>query len=120
MIFFEPFRRYFDFSGRSRRLEYWLFVLFICIADLVLRFLEASYFSALSPAFRFEILPLVFGILTFIPSLSVSVRRLHDTDRSGWWLLLGFLPIIGWIWLIILFCLSGTDGENSYDSDPKA
>ena len=97
---FAPFQRYFDVWGRSRRKEYWLFVLFIVVVDTLIRIFERSLMQIFWPSNEIEILAILFGIFTFIPSLTVSIRRLHDTDRSGWWLLVGFVPIVGWIWLI--------------------
>jgi uncharacterized membrane protein YhaH (DUF805 family) len=56
----------------------------------------------------------IVGIIHFIPGLAVSVRRLHDTDRSGWWILIFIIPLIGWIWLVVLYCFPGTPGANRF------
>ncbi len=101
----EPFRRYADFEGRARRAEYWWFAL--------------GYFAALL------ILGLLGGFLgifllvgAVVPSLAVNVRRLHDVDKSGWWILLGAVPLVGGIILLIWHCTQGTDGTNRYGPDP--
>ncbi len=113
-----PLRRYAEFSGRSRRKEYWMFVLLMLIVGIVVGMVEAALglTGALGP---YGPLSLLIGLATLVPSISVSVRRLHDTGRSGWWLLLIFLPIIGSIMLLIFFVLEGHKGPNEYGPDPK-
>jgi uncharacterized membrane protein YhaH (DUF805 family) len=108
-------RNYVTFSGRAPRSEYWYWVLFALIASAALRTLDAAIF------FDAETGPLqtVFGILTFLPGLAVAVRRLHDIDRSGWWVLIVF-TIVGIIPLIYWACLKGTDGPNRFGADPLA
>lgn len=81
--------KYVDFSGRASRPEYWWFFLFLVIVSLVL-----SYFS--------EILSGVFSLAMLLPSLAAGVRRLHDTERSGWWMLIVLVPFVGWIIAVIL------------------
>jgi len=83
------FSKYIDFSGRASRPEYWWFALFIFVGSLIVSMLSS-------------VLGLVFAVATFLPSLSAAVRRLHDTERSGWWVLVAFVPFIGWIILLIL------------------
>jgi uncharacterized membrane protein YhaH (DUF805 family) len=85
------FTKYADFNGCTSRSEFWWWILFTSIAALVLR--PISYHLSAS-----------FSLATFLPSIAVTARRLHDTDRSGWWQLLYFLPVIGWI-ILILFCV---------------
>ena len=123
-----PYRRYFDFSGRSRRREYWLFQLFVLIVTMTLDFgLGGTYsqithngFSAASHASPLATgLSGLFGLVNFIPSLAVLVRRLHDIDRSGWWMLIALIPLLGWIVLFVFLCLDGTFGSNRYGEDPK-
>ena len=67
---------------------------------------------------RFGLLGALFLLITAVPSLAVSIRRLHDIDRSGWWSLLIVIPFLGTIWLLVLFCLKGTPGENRFGEDP--
>ncbi len=115
----EPIRKYATFRGRARRAEYWWYALFsgllagaATIADIVIFGLLAAAGTGVGP---------VTGLLSlalFLPSFAVSVRRLHDTDRSGWWVLLGLVPLIGGLILLIWFCTSGTRGPNTYGADP--
>lgn len=109
--FIMVWKRAFDFSGRSRRKEYWMFFLFYFIIYIALMVLD----MVLGLGF----LALVFALAALIPNIAVGIRRLHDTDRSGWWLLLGFVPIVGLV-LIYFFVLEGTKGDNRFGPDPKA
>ena len=114
-----PFRRYFDFSGRSRRKEYWMFVLFIFIAVVVLSLLEAALGMGDMVGGLYGPLVLLFFLAIIIPSLAVQVRRFHDQDKSGWLVLLGFIPFVGSIIILVFMCLEGTPGPNEYGPDPK-
>ena len=124
-----PYRRYFDFSGRSRRKEYWLFVLFCFLVSLAIDVvfgtpdyerigMYASFSTVLTGTGG--MVHNVFGLVSFIPGLAVAVRRLHDQDRSGWLLLLMLIPILGWFALFVLMCLDGTRGRNRFGPDPKS
>ena len=104
------FGKYFNFSDRACRSEFWYWSLF----TLVVGFATSLIDSQLNTQF----ISLVFNLATFIPSLAISVRRLHDNDASGWWLLLGLIPIIGTIGLLIWFPARGTDGPNRFGPDP--
>lgn len=123
-----PYRRYFDFSGRSRRMEYWMFALFQVLVGAVISALFGVNTYQVGATVGFNsaltgtggLLQNVFGLISFIPGLAVAVRRLHDQDRSGWLLLLIFLPILGWFALFVLMLLSGTKGPNKYGMDPKS
>ncbi|MBI1407067.1 MAG: DUF805 domain-containing protein [Caulobacter sp.] len=119
-LMFAPFRKYVDFQGRARRSEYWLWVLFLVAVEVVLMVLAAMMNGGdperFGPA---NILLLLFWLGTFLPTLAVAVRRLHDTDRSGWWLLIGLIPLIGGIVLLIFYVLDGTPGPNKFGPDPK-
>ncbi|MEO8722365.1 MAG: DUF805 domain-containing protein [Sphingobium sp.] len=127
-----PLRRYAVFTGRARPKEYWMYVLFLILAYIVLSIVEgvlglgqssqwASHqgWSA-SAGVSHNGGPLVwlFALGTFIPSLAVGVRRLHDTDRSGWWLLLALIPLIGGIILLVFMVSGGTRGVNRFGADP--
>ncbi|PVM86460.1 DUF805 domain-containing protein [Caulobacter endophyticus] len=122
-LMFEPLRKYAQFSGRARRSEYWLFALFtfgVGVAISILRLiisgpqsLESGNFDALG------LVSLAFSLATFIPSLAVGFRRLHDTDRSAWWILIALIPLIGVIVLLVFYILPGTTGPNKYGPDPK-
>ncbi len=127
-----PLKRYAQFSGRSRPTEYWMYVLFLLLCMIGLGIVESmlGLGSTRDWAYRngwnmgagaaHEGGPLIglFALATFIPSIAVAVRRLHDTDRSGWWMLLAFLPLIGAVWLLILMVLGGTRGPNRFGQDP--
>ena len=105
------FERAFDFQGRSPRAEYWWAYLMMILVALVV-----GAISGILGQIGALLLGL-FYIVIIIPSISIVVRRLHDTDRSGWWLLLGLVPLIGLV-LLVFFCMEGTKGENKYGPDP--
>jgi uncharacterized membrane protein YhaH (DUF805 family) len=160
---FLPLKRYADFSGRSRRLEFWLWALFhLVVVGILMTIIMVSVFGSIAdlaqraasgefantpmdgasfvtwngekyavpPEVMMQAIMGSFGIpflllclyslAVFIPNLAVSVRRLHDSDRSGWWILIAFVPFIGGIWLLVLYLLSGTPGPNRFGPDPKA
>ncbi|MFJ9339671.1 DUF805 domain-containing protein [Streptomyces sp. NPDC101733] len=105
-------KRYADFDGRARRQEYWMFVLWnipIVIVLTVIDFALGSY----------PVITWIYTLAVLLPSLGLTVRRLHDTGRSGWWYLISFIPFIGAIWLIVLAATEGNRGQNAYGSDPK-
>jgi len=114
-----PLRRYAEFSGRSRRKEYWMFVLFIFIVAIVLSIVEGIVGLSGSIGGAYGPLTLLFLLAIIIPSLAVGIRRLHDTNRSGWWILISLVPIIGSLILIYFYVLPGTIGANEYGPDPK-
>jgi|SRR5699024_9567157 len=117
--FFYSLRRYNDFQGRSRRKEYWSFILYLLLLSIGASFVDSIFgFSPMNGSFYGPVTSLLF-LFMFIPSLAVSVRRLHDIGKSGWWLLVGFLPVIGTIWLLIFFIREGMEVENEYGPDPK-
>jgi uncharacterized membrane protein YhaH (DUF805 family) len=99
--------RYAVFGGRARRGEYWWFVLANLIVFAVLAVL-------MGVSSVFGVLYLVYAVAMFVPSLAVAIRRLHDTSRSGWWLLISFVPLVGGIILIVLLALDSTPGPNQY------
>jgi len=114
-----PLRRYAEFSGRSRRKEYWMFVLFQIIVGVVLGIIEGAVGLSGTIAGAYGPLSLLFGLAMLIPGIAVGIRRLHDTDRSGWWLLIALVPLIGAIVLIVFFVMDGTRGPNRFGPDPK-
>ena len=93
------FQKYADFEGRAKRPEFWWFVLFLFVGSLVLGVVSS-------------ILSMLFSLLTIVPSLAVGARRLHDIGRSGWWQLLGLIPILGWI-ILIYWCAQEGDGADN-------
>jgi uncharacterized membrane protein YhaH (DUF805 family) len=108
--------KYADFSGRAPRAEYWYWTLFAVLlgigAALVAGMLVIATDSR-APA----ILRIVVDLVLFLPGLAVQVRRLHDLDKTGWWLLLIFIPVVGWIILLVWWCTQGTRGPNQYGPD---
>ena len=104
---------YANFEGRARRSEYWYFALANFLIGLVLQVVDHFI------GFKIGILGGVYSLAVFIPSLAVAVRRLHDLGKSGWFMLLVLIPIIGWIWLFVLMVTEGNYGPNQYGADPK-
>jgi uncharacterized membrane protein YhaH (DUF805 family) len=117
--YLDVLRKYAVFNGRSRRKEYWMFVLFNIIVSIVLAVLDTMT-GTMSATYGVGLLGTVYALGVIIPSIAVGVRRLHDTDRSGWWLLIGLVPLIGAIVLIVFFCTDSTPGENRFGANPKA
>jgi len=158
-----PLKRYADFQGRSRRMEFWMWVLFTLIVGLVLGFIDgilglrfgpssSSFSSGATTGFStfssIGILGLLWSLATLVPNIAVSMRRLHDTDRTGWWLLLPVIPyviglvimlgaaagqnlgliavggifsligLVGAIVLLVFYCLPGTPGSNRFGPNP--
>lgn len=105
------------FWGRARRKEYWMFVLVNIIFTFVLGILDRML--GWERAGGEGILTTIYGVLVFIPWWAVQFRRLHDTDRSAWWLLVLLIPIVGWLVIIIFNCQNGTQGSNRFGADPK-
>jgi uncharacterized membrane protein YhaH (DUF805 family) len=114
----EVLRKYAVFDGRSRRKEYWLFVLFNLIIALVLGFIDGALGLADTET-GYGPLGLIYALAVLVPSIAVGVRRLHDTDRSGWWLLIVFIPIIGAVVLVVFFLIDSQPGSNRYGPNPK-
>jgi uncharacterized membrane protein YhaH (DUF805 family) len=111
-------KKYAVFSGRSARKEYWMFVLFYSIIAYVLSVIDRVLFGNFVGGY-YGPLYIVYSLALFLPAIAVSVRRLHDIGKSGWWLLLNLLPFIGWIWLIVLFTFDSEPGKNRYGINPK-
>jgi uncharacterized membrane protein YhaH (DUF805 family) len=106
-------QNYVGFSGRARRKEYWMFTLFSIIISIALSIIEIIIGLP-------SVLTGLYSLAVLIPSLAVGVRRLHDTGRSGWWLLLSLIPLIGTIILIVFLAEDGKPGDNQYGSNPKS
>jgi uncharacterized membrane protein YhaH (DUF805 family) len=131
-LMFQPLRKYADFNGRARRSEFWLFWLLLVIIQIVFSVVlsavggsammmsDPSAAVGLGGAAGVVMLALCVVMLgLLIPSLAVAVRRLHDTNRSGWWLLIGLIPFLGALALLIFYVLDGTPGPNRFGPDPK-
>ena len=118
-----PLRRYAEFSGRSRRKEYWMFALGLIIVYalcfLVLGGLGAAASDREGGGALFMIPIMILALALFIPSLAVQVRRFHDQDKSGWFVLLSLIPFVGGLVVLVFMCLEGTRGPNRFGPDPK-
>jgi uncharacterized membrane protein YhaH (DUF805 family) len=112
--YLEVLKKYAVFSGRAHREEYWMFYLFNAIISLVLFFVESITGSSMG------VLSTIYGLGIVIPTLAVSVRRLHDTNHSGMWLFISLVPLIGVIVLIVFYTQDSQQGENQYGPNPKA
>lgn len=115
-----PLKKYADFTGRARRKEYWMFVLLTFGLYIGAAILDsvAGMSGTVGGAYGPIMVAVALGLL--IPSIAVAIRRLHDTDRSGWWLLIALVPIIGSIVLLVFMILEGTRGSNRFGPDPLA
>jgi uncharacterized membrane protein YhaH (DUF805 family) len=112
-------RRYADFSGRSRRKEYWMYTLF----NLIFMIIAAVLDNVLGLTFH-ELLPygyiyLAYALIVLIPGLAVAVRRMHDIGKSGWMLLVAIIPLVGAIWLLVLLVTEGENRDNKWGANPK-
>ena len=105
--------KYVDFSTRASRKEFWLFFLFYLVAYSILVTIDFSMGWA-SLETGYGILSGIFALATLLPYLAVAIRRLHDTNRVGWWLFIGLIPLVGIFWLIVLWCLKSDEGENRF------
>ncbi|MDF0534054.1 DUF805 domain-containing protein [Shewanella yunxiaonensis] len=110
--FLEPIRRYADFTDRTRRRDFWMYVLIYNVISLIISAIEISNDS--------KWLGGLYGLVLLLPSLAVTARRLHDTGRSGWWQLMWFIPVVGWIVLLVFLCQDSEPGDNEYGRNPKA
>lgn len=110
--YLECWRKYVTFSGRARRREYWMFALFNIFASFAA---GAVDFILVLPGTMNGL----YSLAVFLPGLAVSVRRLHDTDRSGWWFLINFIPIVGAIVFLLFLCQDSKPGDNRFGANPK-
>lgn len=120
-----PYKRYADFTGRSQRQEYWMFQLFLLIVYVVLFLLTGALGSGGDPSdpgalstIGWMVL-MVFWLGTIVPAIAVTVRRLHDQDKSGWMILISLVPLVGGFILLFFMVQDGTPGPNQYGPDPK-
>ncbi len=116
--YLEALKKYAVFSGRARRKEYWYFFLFNLLISIVLVVIDGMT-GTLDAEAGIGLLGAIYGLAVLIPGLAVSVRRLHDTDRSGWWLLIVLIPLIGAIVILVFMVQDSKPGENQYGSNPK-
>ena len=105
-------KKYAEFSGRARRKEFWMFVLFNFLASVAIGIVDGILGTN-------GALGGLYSLAVLIPSLAVAARRLHDTDRSGWWQLIALIPLIGFIILLVFLCSDSKPGENRFGANPK-
>jgi uncharacterized membrane protein YhaH (DUF805 family) len=115
----EPFQRMFDYRGRSRRRDYWLFVAWQLPVVFGLMVLGINVYPKDGGMDVLLGAPLVYAAVFGLPTLALQVRRLHDQDKSGWWLLITLLPYLGLGWMLYLMAAQGTWGPNRYGPDPR-
>lgn len=111
-------KNYVNFDGRARRSEYWYYTLFSIPLFIIASLLDRALGLNFSPL-PYGYLYAAVGLGTFLPGLAVSIRRLHDVGKSGWMSLIVFIPLVGFIWLIVLACTDSTPGPNQYGPNPK-
>lgn len=111
-------KQYATFEGRARRREYWYFALgnFVAIVGLSIVDMMIGTFDEKA---EIGLLSGLYTLAVFIPGIAVSVRRLHDTDRSGWWLLIALVPLVGWLVMLVFACLDSQPGGNRFGTNPK-
>lgn len=117
-MYFETLAKCVDFDGRSTRTEYFVFILGSALFGIPMVFIDVMT-GMFSPYYGVGPITGLYMVLLFVPSLSLQIRRLHDADFSGWWLLIGLVPFIGFIAQLILPFFEGTEGPNKYGSDPR-
>jgi uncharacterized membrane protein YhaH (DUF805 family) len=113
------FENYANFNGRARRSEYWWFVLMNIIFAVIAAVIDGMLGTNFEPL-PYGYVYFAYALAVLIPGLAVAIRRLHDTGKSGWFVLIALVPLIGGIWLLVLLCSNGVQGENEYGPDPKA
>ncbi|MEU4193881.1 DUF805 domain-containing protein [Kribbella sp. NPDC026611] len=118
--YLDVLKKYAVFAGRARRKEYWMFVLFSAIVSIILSIIDRIAGLDYGPNNSSGVLSTIYSLAVLIPSLAVGVRRMHDTNRSGWWILINLIPCVGWIVWIVFAAQEGGAGDNQYGPDPKA
>jgi len=116
--YLDVLKKYAVFNGRARRKEFWMFTLFNFIISFLLGYID-KMFGTFDPMFGIGTIRTIYSLAVLIPSIAVSVRRLHDIGKSGWMLLVAFIPIVGFIWLLVLFVSDSVPGDNEYGPNPK-
>jgi uncharacterized membrane protein YhaH (DUF805 family) len=116
--YLQVFKKYAEFNGRARRKEYWMFALFnfiFLIAAVIIDNVAGTTVGELNYGFFY----FVYALVVLIPGLAVGVRRLHDVGKSGLFMFIALIPLVGFIWLLVLFCTDGIAGSNEYGTNPK-
>ncbi|QTL34710.1 DUF805 domain-containing protein [Pseudoalteromonas viridis] len=117
-IYLSALKKYAVFNGRARRKEYWLFMLCNIIVTIVLGLVDMTL-GLYSEESGFGLLSGLYALAVIIPSIALSIRRLHDTGRSGWWILISLVPVIGPLVLLVFYVMDSTPGDNDYGPNPK-
>ena len=115
--YLDAWKNYINFQGRARRTAYWMFVLFNVIAAVLAGVLDGVL--GLGGESGYGPISGLYSLAVFLPGLALAVRRLHDTGRTGWWMLIGLIPVIGWIVLLVFFVTDSQPGSNQYGPNPK-
>lgn len=106
-------KKYAVFEGRARRAEFWYFALFNIIVGFIINIISGLFGD------KYGIMGIIYQIGVIVPSIAVAARRLHDINKSGWWQLIGLIPLIGWIWYLVLVCTDSDVGDNRFGPNPK-
>jgi uncharacterized membrane protein YhaH (DUF805 family) len=119
------YQNYVTFSGRATRSELWFWVLFQIIMSIVIGLIFGGGHmvmgdGAMNMHYEGGLVANLWSLANFLPGLAVGIRRLHDLDKSGWWTLIAFIPLVGWIILIVWYCTKGTPGANSFGPERMA
>ncbi|MFA5185060.1 MAG: DUF805 domain-containing protein [Patescibacteria group bacterium] len=117
--YLEVLKKYAVFTGRATRAEYWYFFLFNILASIAIGIVVAVIKSASNDVLNLSLLGNLYSLAVLCPGLAVGIRRLHDTNRSGWWILIGLIPLIGTIILIVFLATDSQPGSNQYGPNPK-
>lgn len=117
--YFDVLKKYAVFGGRARRKEFWMFVLFNIIAVLATGLLDRILHTTWNDQARTGIISMIYSWAVLLPGIAVAIRRMHDIGKSGWWVLISLIPLVGIIWYIILAATEGQRGDNQYGPDPK-
>ncbi len=116
--YLDALKKYAVFNGRSQRKAYWMFVLFNMLIAIALAIVD-SMAGTFDPESGVGLLGTLYALAVFLPGLAITVRRLHDTSRSGWWALLVLIPVLGLLVLIVFMVLDSHPGTNKYGPNPK-
>jgi len=116
--YLKALKQYADFNGRARRKEYWMFVLFNMIFAIAAAILD-NVLGTASPELGYGIIYGIYSLAVLIPGIAVGVRRLHDIGKSGWMMFVALIPLVGFIWLIVLMATDSNPGDNQYGPNPK-
>ena len=119
------YQNYVNFSGRSSRSAFWWWVLFQIIVSILIGVVEGGGSSQMGgglmeASYNAGPIGIIWSLANLLPGIAVSVRRMHDIDKSGWWVLISIIPLVGWIIYIVWACQKGTGGANRFGADPLA